>query len=106
MRTRGRAIRTDRWKYSVSWRTDEPGAGGKYPASPTGDYTEEFLYDLESDPHELNNLIRDPARAELRAELRETLKRNRLHCVARNLHRHGLVRTLMETDEPAAALWR
>lgn len=48
----GRAIRTRKWKYSVSApnssRTDAPGSDR---------YVEEFLYDLETDPYELTNLI-------------------------------------------------
>jgi uncharacterized sulfatase len=69
----GRAIRTARWKYSVVWQTDEQHAGGKYPAA--DEYTEECLYDLVADPHELDNLVGDPACAGVRADLRQTLKR-------------------------------
>jgi len=48
----GRAIRTSRWKYCV----DAPDKhGGKDPAS--DHYVEQYLYDLQHDPHELNNLI-------------------------------------------------
>ncbi|MDR6553897.1 sulfatase-like hydrolase/transferase [Paenibacillus qinlingensis] len=48
----GRAIRTQRWKYAVS----APGQDGtEVPGSDR--YIEEFLYDLESDPYELTNLI-------------------------------------------------
>lgn len=63
----GRAVRTSRWKYSVC-------APGRSAAS-ADSYNEDFLYDLEKDPHERNNLVRDPALAGLRAELRERLKR-------------------------------
>ena len=48
----GRAVRTRRWKYSVvapekdAWRD-----------AASDHYVEQFLYDLESDPHELRNLI-------------------------------------------------
>jgi len=63
----GRAIRTKKWKYSVSV------PDRSIPASEV--YYEDFLYDLEKDPHERTNLVRDPAHASVRAELAETLKR-------------------------------
>ncbi|MCL6519642.1 MAG: sulfatase-like hydrolase/transferase [Armatimonadetes bacterium] len=63
----GRAIRTKRWKYSVS----VPDA--KNPASDV--YYEEFLYDLENDPHERKNLVCDPSFATIRRELADILKR-------------------------------
>jgi len=69
----GRALRTKRWKYSVSVPSNEPWSGGKDPAAET--YTEEYLYDLAADPHELDNLVRDAALANVRAELRERLLR-------------------------------
>jgi choline-sulfatase len=48
----GRAIRTARWKYSVS----APGKDGwNEPAA--DEYAEEFLYDLRADPYELTNLV-------------------------------------------------
>lgn len=52
----GRAIRTKRWKYSVE-------APDKDPIKDAGalQYTETFLYDLEHDPYELNNLIHSKA---------------------------------------------
>ena len=66
----GRAVRTKRWKYSVR----SPGASGWQ--QPAGDvYVEEYLYDLQRDPHERNNLVADPALAGVRAELAATLKR-------------------------------
>lgn len=64
----GRAIRTDRWKYSV---TAPQGRGWKDAASPS--YVEDFLYDLASDPCEASNLVADPAFAAVRAGLRERL---------------------------------
>ena len=61
----GRAVRTDRWKYSVSAKNADSAFADKY--------TEDFLYDLDADPHEKNNLIADPAYKEIKAELREIL---------------------------------
>ncbi len=66
----GRAIRTRRWKYSVQ-APDRSGVD--HPDSDR--YVEDFLYDLESDPHERSNLVTDPAYAQVRADLRERLKR-------------------------------
>jgi len=65
----GRAIRTQRWKYSVR----APNRSGGDPSSDV--YVEDFLYDLESDPHEWNNLVSDPNLREIREQLRKTLKR-------------------------------
>ena len=66
----GRAIRTEKWKYSVR---DPKAKGGSVPS---GDrYVEDFLYDLESDPHERNNLVGDPSLADVRKQLAATLKR-------------------------------
>jgi len=66
----GRAIRTARWKYSV--RAPEK-RGWDDPASDV--YVEDFLYDLEADPHERNNLVRDASLTSIRAELAERLKK-------------------------------
>ncbi|MDO8588882.1 MAG: sulfatase-like hydrolase/transferase [Armatimonadota bacterium] len=66
----GRAIRTKRWKYSI-WAPD--GNGMSQPGSAR--YVEQCLYDLADDPHEKNNLVSDPARAETRAGLAQVLKR-------------------------------
>ncbi len=66
----GRAIRTQRWKYSV-YAPDKRGG-----AAPDSDvYVEEFLYDLEADPYELNNLIGLDSHAEVTRVLRERLGR-------------------------------
>ncbi|MCA1808676.1 MAG: sulfatase-like hydrolase/transferase, partial [Lentisphaerae bacterium] len=66
----GRAIRTHKWKYSV--RAPDPDASH----APSSDiYVEDFLYDLEADPHERNNLVHDPAFSAIRRELALTLKR-------------------------------
>ncbi|UUZ84133.1 hypothetical protein LJK88_10535 [Paenibacillus sp. P26] len=66
----GRAVRTRRWKYSVS-------ALGKHPVKDPGSevYTEEFLYDLQADPWELNNLIDSNAHRPVKEVLRERLIR-------------------------------
>jgi uncharacterized sulfatase len=66
----GRAIRTKRWKYGV----DAPGKKGG--ADPAGDrYVEQYLYDLDADPYEHDNLVSDPGLAGVRAQLAATLKR-------------------------------
>ena len=64
----GRALRTAKWKYSVR----APGRSG-WLHSGAKVYREDFLYDLESDPHELRNLVSDAAYEQVRAELRHRL---------------------------------
>jgi uncharacterized sulfatase len=66
----GRAIRTQRWKYAVY----APHKRGWQDAD-SDRYVEQFLYDLDADPHERNNLVADPAYAAVRAELAEILVR-------------------------------
>lgn len=64
----GRAIRTDRYKYSVkapdkdSWKNSSSDV-----------YVEDFLYDLENDPHEQNNLVSNSEYKDIRANLKEKL---------------------------------
>lgn len=65
----GRAIRTARWKYSVR----APDMTGSDPSSDV--YVEDFLYDLQADPHERDNLVAEPSLAGVRAELAATLTR-------------------------------
>ena len=78
----GRAIRTDRWKYSVE-------APDKHPIhdSCSPEYTETFLYDLEHDPYELHNLIHSKAHEEVCQVLAEKLKK-----------------AMMEAGEPAPVI--
>jgi arylsulfatase A-like enzyme len=64
----GRAIRTKKWKYSVR----APGKEGSVPNSDT--YAEDFLYDLEADPHERNNLVQSKEHVDIRERLSEVLK--------------------------------
>jgi arylsulfatase A-like enzyme len=66
----GRAVRTARWKYSV-FAPDRRG----WQDADSDVYVEEYLYDLEADPHERNNLVADPACEGVRAELRTALIR-------------------------------
>lgn len=66
----GRAIRTKKWKYSVS-APDKEGS-----ADPDSDlYAEEFLYDLENDPHERNNLVASTDHVQVRERLSGILVR-------------------------------
>ncbi|MFP4057509.1 MAG: sulfatase-like hydrolase/transferase [Candidatus Brocadiia bacterium] len=64
----GRALRTPRWKYSVRARGK---SGGKHPDSDT--YTEDFLYDLEADPHERANLVGRPEHRQVADRLKQRL---------------------------------
>lgn len=60
----GRALRTDRWKYSVK----APGRhGGRDSSSDL--YQDHCLYDLWLDPHETTNLIGDPRFTDVRDQL-------------------------------------
>lgn len=65
----GRAVRTHRWKYSVS------APNGAARDGRADRYAEEFLYDLQYDPHELRNLIQSAAHAPVREAMRERLLR-------------------------------
>ena len=81
----GRAIRTSRWKYSITAKdpVSEPElTGGKYVEAPGMDgkeapgasaYEEACLYDLKSDPYELQNLIDHASHEAVANILREKL---------------------------------
>ncbi len=64
----GRCIRTARYTYSVY----APGVNGGEAAA-SDRYADDFLYDMEQDPHQLNNVVTDPAYAQAKAELRARL---------------------------------
>lgn len=64
----GRAIRTERWKYSIT----APGRKGTSRKS-ARQYEEDCLYDLASDPYELQNLIGYASHKEVAGILREKL---------------------------------
>ncbi|NQT51556.1 sulfatase-like hydrolase/transferase, partial [bacterium] len=64
----GRCIRTHRWKYSV---VAPDGKGGSDPGS--DHYVEEFLYDLQYDPHELDNRIGLESHQKVAEHLRQRL---------------------------------
>ena len=64
----GRCIRTARYTYSVY----APGVNGGAAAA-SDRYADDFLYDMEQDPHQLNNVVADPVYAQVKAELRERL---------------------------------
>jgi arylsulfatase A-like enzyme len=66
----GRAVRTRRWKYSAY---APEGNGVREPGADR--YVEQFLYDLQADPHELTNLIGLKSHQEVTAVLRERLIR-------------------------------
>ena len=66
----GRAVRTDRFKYSV--RSLAPTG---YTHHSANTYFEDYLYDLEKDPIERCNLIRDPRYSHVRQEMKYLLLR-------------------------------
>ncbi len=65
----GRAIREAGWTYAIA----ASDVGGGEPTSPGGSWVETVLYDNRTDPHQLSNLVADPAHAAERARLRERL---------------------------------
>ena len=68
----GRAIRTGRWKYGVSHVGSDP-ADPRPALEHAHEYTELFLYDLEHDPAELENLISCDSHRAVRQRLRTLL---------------------------------
>ena len=64
----GRAVRTPRWTYSAR---SPHHKGAEAPASDL--YVETYLYDLQRDPHQRDNLVADPSLAGVRGELRARL---------------------------------
>jgi arylsulfatase A-like enzyme len=68
----GRAIRTQRWKYSV--RSPATTADGRpLIAAAAETYADEYLYDLMADPWELTNLAGLDSYREITADLRRRL---------------------------------
>ncbi len=63
----GRAIRTQRWKYSVSADSGE--------SQHADQYHEEYLYDLQTDPYELSNLIGTEKHRQIAGEMKDLLLR-------------------------------
>jgi arylsulfatase A-like enzyme len=64
----GRAIRTQRYKYGV---TAMDADGNKEKDSST--YQEQYLYDLEADPHELDNVVGISTYREVADDLKDRL---------------------------------
>ena len=64
----GRCIRTAEFTYSVY----APGVHGGVAAA-SDVYADDFLYDMRVDPYQLNNVVADPAYAEIKADLRQRL---------------------------------
>ncbi|MGD1821433.1 MAG: sulfatase-like hydrolase/transferase [Pleomorphochaeta sp.] len=64
----GRCIRTDKYMYSIY----APGINGGSLASATS-YKDDYLYDMEKDPYQLNNLIKDEKYFTIKLELRDRL---------------------------------
>ncbi len=64
----GRAIRTQKWKYGVTAPDQNP-----WEVSTSDRYLETELYNLESDPYELNNLVGKPRYREIADRLKERL---------------------------------
>lgn len=66
----GRAVRTRRWKYGVVAPEKDP-----WEDAGSEKYIERYLYDLEADPYELNNLIGMKSHQEVSGIMRQRLLR-------------------------------
>ena len=66
----GRAVRTHRWKYGA----DAPDGQGRDVAG-ADHYEEQYLYDLQVDPYELNNLVGLESHREVAQVMEERLLR-------------------------------
>ncbi|MDP9350700.1 MAG: sulfatase-like hydrolase/transferase [Chloroflexota bacterium] len=66
----GRAVRTERWKYSAA----APNADGNQLAG-SEEYVDDHLYDLLADPYELTNLVGLESHQEVCSVMRQRLKR-------------------------------
>ena len=65
----GRAVRTKNWKYSAR------AMGSGFFKSKAVHYFDDFLYDLENDPHEKNNLVNNKDYTEVLEQMRILLAR-------------------------------
>ena len=68
----GRAVRTSRWKYCVMSDRLASDVGMDFDGAT---YDEAYLYDLQSDPYELTNLIDNDAYTAVRERMRDRLVR-------------------------------
>ncbi|MGI6233937.1 MAG: sulfatase-like hydrolase/transferase [Christensenellales bacterium] len=64
----GRCIRTPRYTYAVH----APGIHG-FARADAEIYADDFLYDMQADPHQLKNVVHDPAYREIKTDLRARL---------------------------------
>lgn len=76
----GRAIRTKRYKYSI--RAVSGGLG--YFLGKSKLYFEDYLYDLDKDKIERNNLIRSEEYSKVKSQLKKMLRREMANCGEKN----------------------